>query len=151
VQASQQLGLVLAHAEPPIGAVQRLALDFVEHFVTPFFVRQQATKFGFPQVDFAAHLTTTPLQLWFTRFVRACSPAHLTYWPWFVNEPQTQFVLTAVRAAATSAASTPVGSHLAKLRCAVNASSENAIAVSAYLLTLGLMITSLFSLSPNDR
>jgi hypothetical protein len=113
VQASQQLDLVLAHAEPPFGAVQRLALDFVEHFVTPFFVRQQATKFGFPQVDFAAHLTTAPLQLWFTRFVRACSPAHLTYWPWFVAVAQGQFAATCARALATSAASAPVGSHLA--------------------------------------
>jgi hypothetical protein len=104
VQASQQLDLVLTHDFPPIGAVQCVAFDFVEHFVTPMeFVRQQVTKFGLPQVDFAAHFTTTPMQLLFDRFALACSPAHFTYWPWFVNEPQTQFVLTAVRAAATSA------------------------------------------------
>jgi hypothetical protein len=130
VQASQQLAKLPTHAEPPIGALQLAALDFVEHFVAPAaVVRQQVTNPGFPQVDRAAQLTTNPLQLWFIRVAFACAAAHLTNVPWFAAPAQSQ-VATAARAAATSAASAPVGSHFAALCCAVSASSENAMTVT---------------------
>ena len=86
------------HDEPPFGALQWAALDFVEHFVTPLLVRQQVTKFGLPQVECAAHRTTCPVQLWFARFAFACCAAHLTNAPWFVDPAQLQFSATCARA-----------------------------------------------------
>src|SRR5262245_42848152 len=59
LQLSQQLGVVPTHAEPPLGAVHFVWLDFSEHFVAPFaVVRQQVTKPGSPQVDRFAQRTT---------------------------------------------------------------------------------------------
>jgi len=62
LQLSQQLGVVPTHAEPPLGAVHFVWLDFTEHFVTAFaVVRQQVTKPGSPHVDrFAQRRTATP-------------------------------------------------------------------------------------------
>jgi hypothetical protein len=131
VQASQQLAWTPTHAAPPFGGLQLAALDFVEHVVAPFFVvRQHVTNPALPHVDRAAHLTTTPLQLLFVSVAFACFAAHLTNWPWLGAPAQSQFAATAARAAATSLASAPVGSHFAVLRCAVNASSDNAITVT---------------------
>jgi hypothetical protein len=119
VQASQQLANVPTHAVPPFGALHLSMPDLVEHFVWPLaLVRQQVTNPGLPQVERAAHFTTAPLQLWFASVAFACCVAHLTYWPWFVEpaQSQLQFNATAARAAAMSAASTPVASHLAYAR-----------------------------------
>ena len=63
-QASQQLDVAPTHAEPPLGALHFEASFLVEHLVWPLeFVRQHVTKPGLPQVVFAAHLMTAPLQL----------------------------------------------------------------------------------------
>jgi len=83
VQASQQLGSVPTHAEPPFGTLHFDASFFVEHFVLPFeFVRQHVTNPGLPHVDFAAHLTTLPLQFFGSSIASARSFAmvfaHLT-------------------------------------------------------------------------
>jgi hypothetical protein len=103
VQASQQLAKTPTHAEPAFGALQLAALDFVEHFVLPAaVVRQQVTNPGFPQVEWAAQLTTNPLQLWFIRVAFACPAAQLTNAPWFAAPAQLQCRATAARAAATS-------------------------------------------------
>ena len=139
-QASQQLGKLPTHDEPFFGAVQWLVPDFVEHFVLPAaVVRQQVTNPGFPQVEWAAQLTTNPMQLRFVRVAFAFPAAQLTNSPWFLAPVQSH-AATAARAAATSVASAPVGSHFAALRCAVNASSENAMAVTKKPRTLGPMI-----------
>jgi hypothetical protein len=132
VQASQQLAKLPTHAEPPFGALQLAALDFVEHFVTPLLVRQQVTNPGLPQVDRAAHFTTAPLQLGFVvcNAVFAAPVAHFTYWPWFVKLSQGHAAATAARAAATLPASAPVTSHFAALCCAVSPSSDSAITVT---------------------
>jgi hypothetical protein len=53
--ASQQLGT--APTQPP-SAMQRTAVRFVRHFVTPFLVRQHVTRSARPHVDFAAHWMT---------------------------------------------------------------------------------------------
>lgn len=72
VQASQQLAKVPTHEVPPFGGLHLSPFDFVEHDVTPLaLVRQQVTKFGLPQVDRAAHLTTTPWQLLFASVLLA--------------------------------------------------------------------------------
>jgi hypothetical protein len=62
----------------PFGATHRVSELFVLHFVFSFFVTQQVTNPGFPHVDFAAHLFTSPRQLLFTRLAFACSAAHET-------------------------------------------------------------------------
>ena len=54
-QASQQLASVLAQDVPPAGGLHRSASPLMEHRVLPFFVRQQATAPGRPQVDRVAH------------------------------------------------------------------------------------------------
>ena len=59
--SEQQLEWVV-FAIPPL-SVQALALFLSLHFVTAFLVMQHVTKPLFPQVDFAAHLVTLPLQL----------------------------------------------------------------------------------------
>jgi hypothetical protein len=79
-------------------------------------VRQHVTNPGLPHVDLAAHFTTAPRQLGFVSVARACSLAQLTYSPCLAAPAQSQFAAIAARAAATSAASAPVGSHLASLR-----------------------------------
>jgi hypothetical protein len=114
---------------PPFGVVQWSALDFVEHFVTPLLVRQQVTNPVLPQVDLAAHFTTTPWQLGFVscNAVFAAWVAQLTYWPWFMKLSQGHAKSTAARAAATLPASVPVTSHLAALWCAVSPSSDSAM------------------------
>jgi len=117
--ASQQLDVAPTHAWPSFGGLHLSALDLIEHFSLPrLSMRQHVTKPGLPHVDLAAHLVTAPLQLWLTSVPLACSVAHLTYWPWFVAPAQSQFAAIAACAAATSAASAPVASHLASLRCA---------------------------------
>src|SRR5262245_37716224 len=93
-------------------------------------MRQHVTKPGLPHVDLAAHLVTAPRQLWFASVFLACSVAQLTYSPWFVAPAQSQFAAIAARAAATSAASAPAGSHLASLRCAQSKTSDTATAVA---------------------
>ena len=99
VQASQQLGDVPTHAEPPFGALHFEASLLVEHFVLPFeFVRQHVTKPGFPHVVLAAHLITLPLQFLGSIFASARSfatvLAHFTNWPWLVNEAHGQSAST---------------------------------------------------------
>jgi hypothetical protein len=99
VQASQQLDDEPTHAEPPFGALQFKASLLVEHFVWPFeFVRQHVTKPGLPHVDLAAHLIRLPLQFLgsipASARVFATVAAHLTYWPWLVNESQGQSAST---------------------------------------------------------
>jgi hypothetical protein len=131
--ASQQLGTPTAtHDVPPFGGVQWLALDFVEHFVTPLLVRQQVTNPVLPQVDLAAHFTTAPWQLGFVscKAVFAALVAQLTYWPWFMKLSQGHAASTAARAAATLPISAPVTSHLAALWSAVSPSSESAMTVT---------------------
>src|SRR5262245_57680288 len=128
------------HAEPPFGTLQWSPSDFVEHFVTPLaLVRQQVTNPDLPQVDLAAHFTTAPLQLGFVSCsaVFAAPAAQLTYWPWFVKLSHGQFNFTCRRASATAAASAPVTSHFAALRCAVSASSDSAMAVTKKPRILG--------------
>lgn len=81
-QASQQLGVVPTHAEPPFGALHLSAPFLTEHLVSPFdFVWQQVTKPGLPHVDLAAHCTTAPWQLRFCSVAFACAVAHRTYSP----------------------------------------------------------------------
>ena len=43
-------------------SVQAVVLFLSLHFVVPFFVMQQVTKPGLPQIDLAAHFLTAPLQ-----------------------------------------------------------------------------------------
>lgn len=62
LQASQQLATRCTQAAPPCGAVHFVAADLIEHCVTPrAVVRQQETKSGRPQVDWAAQWTTARL------------------------------------------------------------------------------------------
>ncbi len=61
-QESQQLVPLPTHAWPPLGALHLAALDLIEHFTLPrLSTRQQVTDPGFPQMDFAAQLVTSPL------------------------------------------------------------------------------------------
>jgi hypothetical protein len=61
--ASQQLDTSPTQTVPFLGALHAAALRLMLHFCTPLaFVRQHATKPGLPQVDFAAHRLTAPLQ-----------------------------------------------------------------------------------------
>jgi hypothetical protein len=84
LQASQQLATRCTQPVPPFGAVQFLASGLIEQFATPCaFVRQQVTKPGRPQVDWAAQWTTARLHC-FGRVPLAIAdftaPAtHLTY------------------------------------------------------------------------
>jgi hypothetical protein len=128
VQASQQLVNAPTHAVPPAGALQLSAVCLVAHFVTPAaFVRQQVTNPAFPHVDLAAHFFTAPRQLLLTSTVLACCAAHLTYAPWLAAPVQSQLAATAARAAATSAASTPVVSHFASPIRGASESSDTVI------------------------
>jgi hypothetical protein len=90
-QASQQLVHVPAI---PLWDAHTVAF-FVLHFVTPLaFVRQQVTKFGFPQTDLAAHFLTAPLHVFGRKFgfegARAArrlatAAAQATYRPWVTD------------------------------------------------------------------
>jgi len=63
VHASQQLGRCPTQACPPFGALHRVALALMLHFVTSLaVVRQQVTNPRLPQVDRAAHDFTALLQ-----------------------------------------------------------------------------------------
>src|ERR1700747_610167 len=63
LQASQQLATRCTQPAPPFGAVHFLASGLIAHFATPpGVVRQQETKPGRPQVDWAAQWTTARLQ-----------------------------------------------------------------------------------------
>src|SRR4029434_8080225 len=93
VHASQQLDCPLTQAVPPLGGVHFEALGFVEHFTLPVaLVLQQVTKPGLPQVDFAAHLMTDPLQFFGSSGGSVCVLAmatvltHFTAWPWLLQE-----------------------------------------------------------------
>jgi hypothetical protein len=128
-QESQQLAPAPTQAWPPLGGLHLSALDLVEHFTLPFrLMRQHVTNPSLPHVDLAAHLVTNPLQLLFASVAFAWSEAQRTNSPWFAAPAQSQFAATAARAAATSAASAPVGSHLASLRCAQSMTSDTASA-----------------------
>jgi len=86
VQASQQLENSPTHAEPFFGALHCAAPFLVEHRVLPFLsVVQQVTNPGLPHVDFDAHETTLPLQLFgsssSSASMFATPRAHFTYWP----------------------------------------------------------------------
>jgi len=84
LQASQQLATLFTQPAPPFGAVHFLASGLIEHFATPFaVVRQQETKPGRPQVDWAAQWTTACLHC-FGRLPLAiadfaATTTHLTY------------------------------------------------------------------------
>ena len=93
VHGSQQLAWSPAQAEPPLGALQPCAPFLMWHFLTPLaVVRQQVTKPGFPQVEFAAHFLTEPLQDLGSvpAFTAALTTAraHLTYARWPVAPEQ---------------------------------------------------------------
>jgi hypothetical protein len=63
-QASQQLAAEPTHAIVLVDDWHLSAFFLTEHFTFPLLsTRQQVTKPGFPQVDFAAHEVTSPLQL----------------------------------------------------------------------------------------
>jgi hypothetical protein len=131
-QESQQLAPAPTQAWPSLGGLHLSAADLVEHFTLPFrSMRQHVTNpSGLPHVDRAAQLVTNPLQLWFSSVAFACLAAQLTNLPWLAAPAQSQFAATAARAAATSAASAPVGSHLASLRCAQSMTSDIATAAA---------------------
>jgi hypothetical protein len=72
--ASQQL-----EHEPAVPPFLAHIAGFVAlHLSSPFFVRQQVTKPGLPQVDEAAHRFTRPRQLRFTSVASTCCAAQLT-------------------------------------------------------------------------
>jgi len=82
-QASQQLDTSPTQAVPRLGALQAAARRLMLH-VCPrcAFVRQHVTNPGLPQVDFAAHRFTAPLQAFGSvpalTAILATAPAHLT-------------------------------------------------------------------------
>jgi hypothetical protein len=109
-QESQQLVAPPGHACPPRGALHFSALDLMEHFTLPRrSIRQHVTKPGFPHVDFAAHLTASPLHSFGRSPESASSSAtpltQLTYCPWLLAPAQSHSVAASARADATAASS----------------------------------------------
>ena len=79
VHASRQLERGLAHAAPPVGAVQCAASDLMLHFVVPLaFVRQQAIAPGLPHVECAAPFLSVFLQLF--AMLPAFTPSFTACW-----------------------------------------------------------------------
>ena len=107
---SQQLVAPPGQACPPFGALHLLALDLIEHFTLPRrSIRQHVTAPGFPQVDLAAQLTTSPLHSFGRSFdctsSSATPAAHDTNLPWLLEPAQSHSLFASVRAAATAASS----------------------------------------------
>src|SRR5262245_17559829 len=110
LQPSQQLGTVLIHAEPPLGAVHFAVTDFREHLVLPVaVVRQHVTKSFEPQVDFLAHRRTSALHCFGRLPLVAAAFANCatqwTYIVWLANDSQGHCALAAARIDATAAGS----------------------------------------------
>lgn len=114
VQASHTEENGLTHAEPPRGTRHALSRALMLARVTPFaVVWQHATASGRPHVERAAQRATAPTQRWFASVAFAVARAQRTYAPWLELPAQSQVAAIAARAAATSAASAPAGSHRA--------------------------------------
>src|SRR5262249_7736634 len=124
-QASQQLCAAPMHAVPSRGGRQAFAARAILHRVRPLaLVRQHDTAPGRPQIEFAAHRTTTFTQPGLESAVRAVALAQRLCSEADGAESHGQLIPTVMRAAATSVASTPVGSQAARPGRPVDASAK---------------------------